>query len=56
MQANLEKLARQLWHRWGDGYAMFTRCSECGELKQCRGRKRKYMVCLECFDLKENAR
>lgn len=37
------------WKRWGDRWAMFTDCLRCHELKQCRGKIRRHMVCLGCF-------
>jgi hypothetical protein len=49
--SELELAARQAWREWGSAFAMFARCSSCGELRQCRGRRRRRMLCLECFDL-----
>jgi hypothetical protein len=51
MATTLERLTVARWQVWGDGYAMFTRCSSCGEQAKCRGRRRAYMLCLICFDL-----
>jgi formylmethanofuran dehydrogenase subunit E len=50
-RSRLELQAVRAWRKWGDGYAMFTRCDECGELTQCRGKTRRRMLCLACFDL-----
>lgn len=47
----LETLARASWYVWGRGYALYTRCSGCGDVKHCRGNRRDGMLCLECFDL-----
>ena len=47
---DLERAVRRAWKRWGDGFAMFTRCAECGRMRNCRGRTRRRMLCLECFD------
>jgi len=49
----IEQMARAEWRRWGDGYACFCACSACGEIKQCRGKKRAHMLCLECWDAGE---
>jgi hypothetical protein len=49
--SELELAARLAWREWGSAFAMFTRCSSCGELRECRGRRRRRMLCLECFDL-----
>jgi hypothetical protein len=50
MAKTLEAMARRLWAEWGDGFALFTRCDACGEMRQCRGKRRARMLCLECFD------
>jgi ribosomal protein S27E len=47
----LERGARDAWHRWGDGYALYTRCDGCGNIAHCRGRTRDAVLCLTCFDL-----
>jgi hypothetical protein len=49
---SLEKRVVGFWRLWGDGYAMSTRCSSCGEVKHCRGKRRAYMLCIDCFDQK----
>jgi hypothetical protein len=46
-----ELVARLAWRRWGDAYAMVTRCSRCGELRERRGRRRRRMLHLEGFDV-----
>jgi ribosomal protein S27E len=51
--SNLELQAVLEWRLWGSGYALHTRCDGCGEQKMCRGRKRRHMLCLECFDTGE---
>ena len=48
---SLEEQVRKEWKWWGTGFAMFTRCDNCGEVKNCRGKKRLFMLCMECFDL-----
>jgi hypothetical protein len=50
-RSTLERQAIRAWREWGDGYAMKTRCAECGRQRDCRGKRRKRMLCLECFDL-----
>jgi hypothetical protein len=47
----MEQQAIRAWRRWGDGFAMRTRCSGCGQFRHCRGKRRRRMLCLECFDL-----
>jgi hypothetical protein len=47
----IERTAIRAWKAWGDGFAMFTRCAGCGELADCRGKRRSRMLCLACFDL-----
>lgn len=47
----LEQKAKMAWAKWGSAWAMYTRCTKCGEVVQCRGKSRKRMICLECFDL-----
>jgi len=44
-----DKLVVQDWKRWGDLWAMFTRCNGCREMKHCRGHRRAWMLCLDCF-------
>jgi ribosomal protein S27E len=41
------------WHVWGDGYALYTRCSGCGEIHHCRGKRRERVLCIECFDRRQ---
>jgi hypothetical protein len=48
--STIEENAAILWRRWGNGWALYTACSNCGEVRQCRGRRRARMLCLECFD------
>jgi hypothetical protein len=50
VSATLERLARDAWKRWGDGYALYTVCKRCGRVKHCRGRSRERMLCLDCWD------
>jgi hypothetical protein len=47
----MEDGARLEWRSWGHAFALFTKCSECGEVVHCRGRKRDRMLCLNCFDV-----
>ncbi len=54
-RSRLELAARLARREWGDGYAMRTRCSGCSEIRECRGRRRRRMLCLECFDLGREA-
>ena len=46
----LERAALAAWKTWGSGWSMFTACSSCGEMKNCRGATRSKMLCLDCFD------
>ena len=46
----LEQQTVLAWKAWGFAYAMTTACSRCGEIKPCRGKARKRMLCLDCFD------
>jgi len=48
---HLEAAARADWARWGTGYAMFTACSCCGGFLWCRGRRRDWILCLDCYDV-----
>ena len=50
-RTELEKAALRAWGKWGNGYMLYTRCGECGELRLCRGKRRRWMLCLGCFDL-----
>jgi hypothetical protein len=50
-RSSLERRAIRAWKVWGDGYAMNTRCAGCGRHRPCRGKRRRRMLCLECFDL-----
>lgn len=52
MTSAIEKATLLAWQVWGEGWAMFTRCSRCGEMKHCRGRRRDGMLCITCFDEK----
>jgi len=47
----MEARARADWILWGSGYAMHTACNCCGEITWCRGRRREWMLCLDCFDV-----
>jgi hypothetical protein len=49
--SELELAARVAWVEWGSEHASFARCSSCGEIRHVRGRRRSWMLCLECFDL-----
>lgn len=51
MTGQLEQGAVRLWRRWGYRYAMWTACSDCGQVRHCRGSRRARMLCLYCFDL-----
>ena len=46
----IEQQARIAWAKWGHAFALFTRCSKCGELRHCRGKRRAKMLCLDCWD------
>ena len=48
--SRLETQATLAWKRWGVAWMRFTRCSGCGEQRQCRGKRKNKMLCLECFD------
>ena len=49
--SELERAARRAWVEWGDGYALFSACSLCREHRYVRGKRRSWMLCLDCFDL-----
>jgi len=49
--SQLEFAARLAWIEWGDGYALFGLCAACDEVRHVRGKRRSWMLCLECFDL-----
>jgi hypothetical protein len=52
----LERAARALWRDWGGAWAKFTACHRCGELAYCgAARRRGPYLCLECFDVSEQA-
>jgi hypothetical protein len=51
VSAVLEWSAKQAWQAWGAAYALFTTCDRCGKRRYCRGKVRRYVLCLECFDL-----
>lgn len=46
----IEQQTTIAWKIWGHAYALFTRCSRCGEMKQCRGKNRGRMLCIDCWD------
>lgn len=48
--SDLEQKARAAWQKWGDGFALFTTCDGCGEIRNCRGKRRARMLCLDCWD------
>lgn len=50
MAARIEDAARVAWQLWGDAFAAYCRCSSCGRVRHCRGRRRAFMLCLECWD------
>jgi hypothetical protein len=50
-RSRLEREAIRAWKAWGDGYAMRTTCYRCRHRRDCRGKRRSRMLCLECFDL-----
>ena len=47
---NTEQKAKQAWQAWGHNWAMFTICSDCKEMRQCRGKTKRRMLCLHCWD------
>jgi hypothetical protein len=51
----MEKAATLAWSRWGNAWSMATKCSSCGEVKLCKGKRRARMLCLECWDEKGGA-
>jgi ribosomal protein S27E len=46
----LEEKAKIAWKIWGENWCMTTRCNGCGEIKVCRGRTKRRMLCFVCFD------
>ena len=48
--STIEEQTIAAWKRWGTAYAMFTRCSRCGRMAECRAKQRRRFHCLECFD------
>ena len=49
-RSDLEKQARRMWVEWGDGFALYGTCSCCGEQRHVRGKRRSWVLCLDCFD------
>lgn len=49
--ATVERQAKRAWEKWGAGYALFTACDRCCRRRYCRGKTRRHVICLECFDL-----
>jgi hypothetical protein len=52
MASTLENAARIAWRITLDGYAKFTTCNSCGEMRPCRSRRGRRFLCLDCFDQK----
>ena len=48
--SRLELAATVAWKQWGDAFALITRCFHCNQIRPCRGKRRRRMVCLDCFD------
>lgn len=50
-QLSLAELAAGRWRAWGCEWLLFTRCAGCGRQRVCRGKLRRRLLCLECYDL-----
>jgi len=53
--SKLELAARTVWKAWG-GYAKWTFCSGCGQMRHCRSAHGQKFFCLDCFDQGEHKR
>ena len=50
MSKTLEDAARLAWQKWGHNWCFNGQCSGCGEQKIVRGKTKRRLLCLECFD------
>jgi len=48
MASALETVARREWGTLP--WRLFTVCRDCGEPKNCAGKRRSAMRCLDCYD------
>jgi hypothetical protein len=46
----IEEKAKLAWQIWGHNWCMNTVCHGCGEYKVCRGKTKRKMLCLSCWD------